>query len=71
MYQNRPDVGNIIPITRLRPDCFTFCKMSLHWYLKKMSTENVLSVLKYTIIHHFQVGSDIANQKSYHDEKST
>ena len=25
----------------------------------------------YTIIHHFQVGADIANQKSYHDEKST
>ena len=25
----------------------------------------------YTIIHHFQVGADIANQKkSYHDEKS-
>ena len=40
-------------------------------FKKKMSTENVLSVLKYTIIHHFQVGSDIANQKSYHDEKST
>ena len=28
-------------------------------------------VLKYTIIHHFQVGADIANQKSYHDEKLT
>ena len=27
-------------------------------------------MLKYTIIHHFQVGADIANQKSYHDEKS-
>ena len=26
MCQNRPDVGNIIPlITRLRPDCLTFC----------------------------------------------
>ena len=24
----------------------------------------------YTIIHHFQMGADIANQKSYHDEKS-
>ena len=24
-----------------------------------------------TIIHYFQVGADIANQKSYHDEKST
>ena len=35
-----------------------------------MSAGNILWVLKYTIIHHFQVGADIANQKSYHDEKS-
>ena len=38
MCQNHPDVGNIIPITRLRPDCFTFCKtchvISLYWYFK-------------------------------------
>ena len=26
MYQNRPDVGNIIPLTRFRPDCFIYCK---------------------------------------------
>ena len=34
--RNRPDVGNIIPITRSQPDCFTFCKtyhvIYLYWY---------------------------------------
>ena len=26
LCRNRRDIGNIIPITRLRPDCFTLCK---------------------------------------------
>ena len=34
--RNRPDVGNIIPITRSLHDCFTFCKtyhvIYLYWY---------------------------------------
>ena len=41
MCQNRPDVGNIIPINYqrwLRPDFFTFCNtchvISLYWYFK-------------------------------------
>ena len=59
MCRNRPDVGNIIPITRLLPGCFTFCKtchvIYLYWYFKNCQ----LWVLKYTTIHHFQVGPDI------------
>ena len=58
MCRNRPDV-DIIPITRLfhilqdMPcDLFVF----IFW---KLSNENELWVLKYTIIHHFQVGPDI------------
>ena len=59
--RNRPDVGNIIPITRLLlPGCFTFCKTchviyNKYWYFKNCQ----LWVLKYTTIHHFQVGPDI------------
>ena len=54
MCRNRPDVGNIIPITRLLPGCFTFCKtchvIYLFWYFKNCQ----LWVLKYTTIHPFK-----------------
>ena len=76
MCQNRPDVGNVIPITRLRSDCFTFAKHAM-WLvcidiLKIVNWKCTVSVE----IHNnssLSSGSraDIANQKSYHDEKST
>ena len=46
--QNRPDVGNIIPIN-LRPDCFTFCNtchvISLYWYFKIVNWKCTVSVI--------------------------
>ena len=50
MCRNRPDAGNIIPITRLLPGCFTFCKTCHVIYLYGYFKNCQLWVLKYTTI---------------------
>ena len=48
MCRNRPDFGNVIPITRFWPDCFTFCKtchvIYLYWYFKIVNWKWTVSV---------------------------
>ena len=59
MSRNRSDVGYINPITRLFHILQDMPSDLFVLIFKKLSTENELWLLKYTILHQFQVGPEI------------
>ena len=69
MCQNRPDV-DIIPITRLWPDCLTFCKtchvISLYWYFKNCQLKMCCECWNTQFITFLQTRSHIM-MKSQHN----
>ena len=64
MCQNRPDVGNIIPITILRPNCFTSCKT---WHAMWLVCIDILKIVnwKSTVSVEIHNNSSISSGSRY------